>query len=88
MTPFREDLWNLPQWMYPFHWALFIICGALVVYGLWRRIRLWRMGQPITRIDQRAKRLGSLLLYALAVTWAATGRSTMHPGRYWHRCPA
>ncbi len=65
MTPFREDLWNLPQWIYPFHWALVIVCGALVVYGLWRRIRLWRMGQPTTRTDQLARRLGGLLLYGL-----------------------
>ena len=46
MTPFREDLWNLPEWMYPIHWALVILCGVLLVYGLWRRVRLWRMGQP------------------------------------------
>ena len=51
MTPIREDLWNLPEWIYPLHWALVIICGALVVYGLWRRIRLWRMGQPIYLVD-------------------------------------
>ncbi|MGD8465564.1 MAG: (Fe-S)-binding protein [Anaerolineae bacterium] len=65
MTPFREDLWNLPEWMYPIHWALVIVCGVLVVYGLWRRVRLWRMGQAMVRTDQINKRLGSLLLYAL-----------------------
>jgi Fe-S oxidoreductase len=32
--------------MYPIHWSLVILCRALVVYGLWRRVRLWRMGQP------------------------------------------
>jgi len=65
MTPFREDLWNLPAWMYPIHWALVILCGALVVYGLWRRVRLWRMGQPAVRTDQIGRRIGGLLRYAL-----------------------
>lgn len=65
MTPFREDLWNLPAWMYPVHWALVIFCGALVVYGLWRRVRLWRMGQPTLRTDQVGRRIGGLLLYGL-----------------------
>jgi Fe-S oxidoreductase/nitrate reductase gamma subunit len=65
MTPFRQDLWNLPEWLYPIHWALVIMCGALVVYGLWRRVRLWRMGRPAARTDQVGKRVGGLLLYAL-----------------------
>jgi Fe-S oxidoreductase/nitrate reductase gamma subunit len=65
MTPFRQDLWNLPAWLYPIHWALVIFCGALVVYGLWRRVRLWRMGRPAARTDQVGRRIGGLLLYAL-----------------------
>jgi Fe-S oxidoreductase/nitrate reductase gamma subunit len=65
MTPFRDDLWNLPRWMYPFHWVLVILCGVLVVYGLWRRVRLWRMGRTAMRTDQVGKRIGGLLLYGL-----------------------
>ena len=65
MTPFRDDLWNLPEWMYAIHWILVVFCGALVVYGLWRRIRLWRMGRPANRLDHLGQRFGSLLLYAL-----------------------
>jgi Fe-S oxidoreductase/nitrate reductase gamma subunit len=65
MTPFRQDLWNLSAWMYPIHWALVIICGVLVVHGLWRRVRLWRMGRAVSRTDLIGKRLGWLLLYGL-----------------------
>jgi Fe-S oxidoreductase/nitrate reductase gamma subunit len=65
MTPFREDLWNLPSWIYPMHWALVVFCGALVVYGLWRRVRLWRMGGPGARTRQLGRRLAGLLLNAL-----------------------
>jgi Fe-S oxidoreductase/nitrate reductase gamma subunit len=65
MVPFRDDLWNLPEWMYAIHWAVVILCGALVVYGLWRRVRLWREGRPVRRTEQVRRRLGALLLYAL-----------------------
>lgn len=51
--------------MYPIHWALVILAGMSVVYGLWRRVRLWRMGRPAARTDQIGRRIGGLLLYAL-----------------------
>lgn len=66
MVPFRDDLWNLPEWMYTIHWIVVIVCGALVVYGLWRRVRLWREGRPALRTDRAGRRIGGLLLYALA----------------------
>ncbi|MDX9831119.1 MAG: heterodisulfide reductase-related iron-sulfur binding cluster [Anaerolineae bacterium] len=66
MVPFRDDLWNLPEWMYTIHWIVVIVCGALVVYGLWRRVRLWREGGPALRTDRAGRRIGGLLLYALA----------------------
>ena len=65
MTPFREDLWNLPEWMYTLHWALVLLCGVLVVYGLWRRVRLWRMGRPADRTGLWGRRTGALLLFGL-----------------------
>jgi Fe-S oxidoreductase/nitrate reductase gamma subunit len=65
MMPYRVDLWDLPAWMYPIHWALTILCGALLVYGLWRRVRLWRMGQAAVRTDHVGRRIGGLFLYVL-----------------------
>ncbi|MGD8399201.1 MAG: heterodisulfide reductase-related iron-sulfur binding cluster, partial [Anaerolineae bacterium] len=65
MTPFRQDLWNLPEWMYAIHWAVILLCGALMVYGLWRRVRLWNAGRPASRRGDVGRRLGGLLLYAL-----------------------
>ena len=65
MTPFRDDLWNLPEWMYTLHWALVLTCGVLMVYGLWRRARLWAMGRPALRTDQIGRRLLGLLFYGL-----------------------
>jgi len=65
MTPFREDLWSLPKWIYTVHWVVVILCGVVMTYGLWRRVRLWRMGRPALRTGQVGRRLGRLLLYAL-----------------------
>ena len=65
MQPFRADLWYLPQWAEPVHWALVILCGFVVAYGLWTRVRLWRIGRPALRTDHLGRRLGGLLLYAL-----------------------
>ena len=58
MTPYRDNLWDLPAWTYPSHWALVIFCGALVVYGLWLRVRLWRMGGPAKRTERLDRRIG------------------------------
>jgi Fe-S oxidoreductase/nitrate reductase gamma subunit len=65
MTPYRINLWDLPAWVYPIHWTVVVICGALVVYGLWRRIRLWRMGRPAARTDHVGRRIVGLLLDGL-----------------------
>ena len=65
MTPYRDNLWDLPEWIYPMHWAVVILCGAIVVYGLWLRVRLWRMGGPAKRTERLDRRLGGLLLYGL-----------------------
>jgi heterodisulfide reductase subunit C/nitrate reductase gamma subunit len=51
--------------MYTVHWVVVILCGVVMVYGLWRRVRLWRMGKPAMRTDQAGRRVGRLLLYAL-----------------------
>jgi Fe-S oxidoreductase/nitrate reductase gamma subunit len=77
MTPFRDDLWNLPHWFYTLHWIIVIICGALVVYGLWRRIRLWRMGGPAARTDHVGHRIGRMAVYALG---QARNLTQIYPG--------
>jgi Fe-S oxidoreductase/nitrate reductase gamma subunit len=65
MQPYRADLWYLPAWTERAHWALVVLCGFLVAYGLWRRVRLWRIGRPALRTDHLGRRLGGLLLFAL-----------------------
>ncbi|HSJ52799.1 MAG TPA: respiratory nitrate reductase subunit gamma, partial [Anaerolineae bacterium] len=36
-----------------------------VVYGVWQRARLWRMGRPALRTDRIGQRLGALLYHGL-----------------------
>ena len=35
MMPFREDLWNLPEWIYPYtgHWSSSAACWLSTVCG-------------------------------------------------------
>lgn len=58
-VPAREVLWNIPN-HYPMYF-FFIAALSVSVYFFIRRWRLWRIGQPEDRSDQRKHRL----LYAL-----------------------
>jgi len=64
--------------MYTVHWGRGYLCAAVVmVYGLWRRVRLWRMGQPALRTDQI--RPGGWAGYML-MPWARGATSPSLPG--------
>ena len=43
-------------------WMLLDIVAG---YGFWRRIRLWRCGQPVARFDRALERLGMVVRHAL-----------------------
>ncbi len=66
MEPVRESFWNMPQ-----PWTQILLYVGLAValgffgYGLYRRISLWRQGQPDLRCDRFGRRLWNLLVYAL-----------------------
>ncbi|HVS12788.1 MAG TPA: heterodisulfide reductase-related iron-sulfur binding cluster [Thermoanaerobaculia bacterium] len=53
--PTREVYWNVTQiWVM---YALLVPTVAVAAWGLWRRIRLWRAGQPAVRFDRWGERL-------------------------------
>jgi Fe-S oxidoreductase/nitrate reductase gamma subunit len=66
MTPeaaTREIGWNIS-----YIWLMYLLLLPTVVvagYGFWRRIRLWRCGQPVVRLDRPTERLGLLVRHAL-----------------------
>lgn len=64
LIPSREVFWNIP-----FHailYPLLIITLAIFAFGVYKRIRLWRLGKSENRLDQIGQRIMDLLKYALA----------------------
>jgi Fe-S oxidoreductase len=74
----RPILWNISHgWvMYP----LFATALAIGGYGLWRRVRNWRIGMPAERFDRPWARLALLVRYAVVQTrtWRDAGPGLMH----------
>lgn len=62
-TPTREILWNIEgAWLI----YLFLVPAlAIMAYGFWRRLRLWRLGQPSARLDRVGERLKLVLKHAV-----------------------
>jgi Fe-S oxidoreductase/nitrate reductase gamma subunit len=64
MVPSREVFWNIDyhSLLYPFLLITLIIFGV----GLYRRIRLWRLGQSEKRNDHLLQRILAVLKYGIA----------------------
>lgn len=64
--PVRESFWNMPQpWTQVILYVFLALSLAAFGYGLCRRVRLWKQGQPALRFDHLGKRLGNVLKYVL-----------------------
>jgi len=61
----REIFWNVGSWVRWPVYGLGLIVILIFVYGLIKRIRLWRTGKPENRLDNISKRIGSLLSFGL-----------------------
>ncbi len=60
MEATREIYWNITSagWLYPFAGIALVV----LLYGIQRRTRLWRLGRSEPRVDRPLERLGVLLL--------------------------
>ncbi|HIC89558.1 MAG TPA: (Fe-S)-binding protein, partial [Anaerolineae bacterium] len=63
--PARENFWNIPVWSRVVFYLLMVASVAYMAWGIYRRWRLWRTGQPTPAFDRLGERLGRLLVYAL-----------------------
>src|SRR4030065_143568 len=63
--PVRETFWNIPQWAEIGQYILGLLSRLILIYGVVRRIRRWRQGQPENRFDQLPVRLRSLWVQAV-----------------------
>jgi Fe-S oxidoreductase/nitrate reductase gamma subunit len=63
----REIFWNIGYWGYALY-LLLIPIAAVLVYGVYKRYRLWRLGQPDKRFSNPWK-----TLWSFAVTGTVDG---------------
>lgn len=83
MVPTRELYWNIHG-----HWVmyvLFLISFVIFAYGFIQRYRLWRVGQPVQRVDQMGKRLISVITYGFGHKRILREGypGVMHAGIFW-----
>lgn len=82
-VPTRQIYWNIPGhgWMY----ALLVVLVAVFAWGVWERLRLWRLGRPARRLDQPWRRLAEMnrqvVLQLRLLRDALSG--PMHAGLSW-----
>ena len=64
MEATREVFGNIPggEWIY----LIALASVGVFVWGLWRRVRLWRIGKPADRLDRWVERFRGLTVYAFA----------------------
>jgi Fe-S oxidoreductase len=78
----REILWNISYgWLM---YVLFAIAAAIAGWGLWLKVRRWRIGRPEAAFDRTGERIGRLLRYAVVQTrtWRVVDAGIMHAGLY------
>ncbi len=80
----REVYWNISH-----HWVMYVALVPTMViaaYGLWRRFRLWRIGQPAMAFDRLPERLdllirnGLLQMRTVRDGWAAMFHTGLFAG--------
>jgi Fe-S oxidoreductase/nitrate reductase gamma subunit len=64
MNETREFYWNVGHGVVPFMFLFFAITVAILAYGFWKRIRIYRQGKPLQRFDHLPKRLWRALTRA------------------------
>jgi len=83
--PIRETFWNIPHWAELAQYALMVLTLFIFTYGVFRRIRRWRLGRPERRTDRMGARLVSLVVHALGQLRTAQDAyaGIMHLAIFW-----
>ncbi|NIP58778.1 MAG: 4Fe-4S dicluster domain-containing protein, partial [Gemmatimonadetes bacterium] len=61
----RTVQWNVDGWMVGLMYASMAVALVVCAYGVWRRVRIWRLGRPVDRFDRPWRRLERTLVDAL-----------------------
>src|SRR5688572_16312896 len=84
-VPFRDTFWNVPGWA---QIALYVggtVAIAILVYGMWQHVKLWRGGTPENRIDHIPERVRLVAKHALGQvrTLSQAYPGVMHAIMFW-----
>ncbi len=63
--PIRETFWNIPHWAEIGQYLLGLITVVVFVYGIYRHVQRWRMGEADRRSGKRGQRLLAVLVQAV-----------------------
>jgi len=83
--PYRDSYWNIPVELRVAMFACMAVALAIMAYGVRKRLRLWRQGQPEVGLDRPGKRLARTVKYAGAQTRVLRDRypAVMHLSIFW-----
>ncbi len=83
--PIRDTFWNIPHWAEITQYILGFLTIFIFVFGVVRRVRRWRMGQPEKRTDQLGTRLWSAVVQAFGQVRTAQDAyaGVMHLTIFW-----
>jgi len=59
--PTRQIQWGVNAAMVDFMYASMTLALLIFAYGIWRRVRVWRLGRPAARFDRPLERLWRML---------------------------
>jgi Fe-S oxidoreductase/nitrate reductase gamma subunit len=66
LTPTREIYWNIPSLGVVIMYLVAAVALAVMGYGIWRHIRLWRRGRPADRLRPVGPRVRAVVVHVLA----------------------
>jgi len=84
-VPFRDTFWNVPGWAQVGLYVGGIVAIAVLAYGMWQRVQLWRKGLPEDRFDRISERVKLVVQHALLQvrTLSQAYPGIMHAIMFW-----
>ena len=64
-TTFGFTFWNVPSWAQAGLYVGGMVAIAVLAYGRWQRVQLWRQGLPEERLDRIPDRVRLVVRHAL-----------------------
>jgi len=64
-TPFRDTFWNVPEGARVLLYLFATVSVLVLIYGFYRRMRLWKQGQDELKLDHPLTRFKRLLTHGL-----------------------